>query len=264
MKGIFLSTGQAGRSLLAGTGSLWRLAMTASARLLIGPFQGERIRFRAIIDQGVLAGTRSLPLTAMVAVLTGMIMALQSAYQLQEMGAQDLVANLVAISVTRELAPLLTAIIVAGRFGSAIAAELGTMKVSQEVDALTVMGIDPIQFLVVPRLVALAICLPCLTIFSDVVGILGGMGVAVYGIGLNAGSYLSNTLQALVLEDVLAGLVKSFAFALIIGLIGCHKGLTTRGGAEEVGRSTTASVVHSIVLIIAADLFVTATFYVRG
>jgi phospholipid/cholesterol/gamma-HCH transport system permease protein len=174
------------------------------------------------------------------------------------------VASLVAISVTRELAPLLTAIVVAGRFGSAIAAELGTMRVSQETDALIVMGIDPVSFLVVPRLVALMITLPCLTVFADVVGILGGQLVAVTVLEMGVGGYAALTFDALVLEDILTGLVKSVAFAAIIGLVGCHQGMNTRGGAEEVGRATTASVVRSIVLMICADLFVTAIFFLRG
>ena len=192
-----------------------------------------------------------------------MIVALQSAYQLQRMGAVNLVANLVAVIVTRELAPLLTAIVVAGRFGSAIAAELATMKVSQEIDALTVMGIDPVSFLVVPRVLALLISLPCLTVFADLVGILGGLVVAVGSLGLGMSAYVTDSVDALRLEDIVTGLVKAVSFAGIIGLVGCHQGLGTRGGAEEVGRATTASVVRSIVLIIAADLFVTALFYLK-
>jgi len=230
----------------------------------VGPFRGERVRARATVAQAVRAGVDSLPLVALICFLVGMIMALQSAYQLRDLGAMDLVAGLVAVSMTRELAPLLTAIIVTGRVGSAIAAELGTMKVSQEIDALLVMGLHPVSFLVVPRLVALVVTLPCLTIFADVIGILGGQAVAVVGLGMGADRYVALTVDAMVLEDVYAGLVKAAAFAGIIGLVGCHEGLKTSGGAEEVGRATTTAVVRSIVLIIVADLFVTALFYVRG
>lgn len=257
-------TGRATQNLLVDTASVWRLAVTAASRVFQGAFRGEAVRFRATIIQSVRAGNGSLPLVGLISFLVGIIMALQSAYQLGKLGALDLVANLVAISITRELAPLLTAIIVAGRFGSAIAAELATMKVSQEIDALTVMGIDPISFLVVPRLAALMVTLPCLTIFSDVLGIVGGLAVATGVLGIGMNGYIANTFDALVLKDILTGLVKSVAFAGIIGLIGCHQGLQTRGGAEEVGRATTAAVVRSIVLIICADLFVTAFFYVRG
>lgn len=258
------SVGSASLSFLADAGALWNLAREASGRFLIGPLRGERPRYRATVVQAVRAGYRSLPLVAMISFLVGMIMALQSAYQLRTLGALELVADLVAISITRELAPLLAAIIVAGRVGSSVAAELGTMKVSQEIDALTVMGIDPIHFLVVPRLVALVVTLPCLTVFADTVGILGGLVVAVGAIDLGLPGYLENTRDALVLQDVYTGLVKAVVFAAIIGLVGCHQGLSTRGGAEGVGRATTAAVVRSIVLVIGADLFVTALFYVRG
>ena len=250
-------------NLLADTGEIWRLGLAAASSVFLGPFRGQRIHLRAAVRQGLRAGYDSLPLVALICFLTGMIMALQSAYQLIKMGALDLVPVLVGISLTRELAPLLTAIIVAGRFGSSIAAELGTMKVSQEIDALTVMGIDPVQFLVAPRLIALAVTLPCLTVFADIVGILGGLAVAAGVLGMGVPWYVSGTVDALVLQDIYAGLVKALAVALIIGLVGCHQGLQTRGGAEAVGRSTTTSVVRSIVLCIGADLFVTALFYVR-
>ncbi|UCF66310.1 MAG: ABC transporter permease [Acidobacteriota bacterium] len=243
---------------------MWRLATVSLARFLRGPFQRRGVRLRSTIEQIVRAGHSSLPLVGLICFLAGMIMALQSAYQLNKMGAVDLVADLVAISITRELAPLLTAIIVTGRFGSAVTAELGTMKVSQEIDALTVMGLEPISFLVVPRLVALAISLPCLTIFADLIGIAGGMSVATLVLEMGVAGYLAKTVEALALQDIYTGLVKAFVFALIIGLICCQRGLATRGGAEEVGRSTTISVVRSIALIVGADLFVTALFYLRG
>ena len=251
-------------SFLGDAGATSRLAVNATGRALLGPFRGERVRLRAIVEQAMRAGYSSLPLVALICFLMGMIMALQSAHQLAELGAIELVADLVALVVTRELAPLFTAIIVAGRFGSAVAAELGTMKVSQEIDALTVMGIDPVSFLVTPRLIALVISLPCLTIFADAVGILGGLTVSVGALGLGMGAYISNTADALVLGDIFMGLVKAVAFATIIGLVGCQRGLQTEGGADEVGRSTTSAVVRSIVLVIAADLFVTAFEYVRG
>lgn len=258
------SVGRAVLGALADTGVLWRLARSTFDHVLVAPFQGEPLRLRSIAFQAVRAGNRSLPLVAVISLLIGMIVALQSAYQLRKLGAVHLVASLVAITITRELAPLLTAIIVAGRFGSAIAAEIGTMKVSQEIDALEVMGIDPVSFLVVPRFLALAISLPCLTIFSDLVGILGGLVVAAPVLGLGATGYLFDSLNSLRMEDIVTGLVKALAFSAIIGLVGCQQGLGTRGGAEEVGRATTTSVVRSIFLMIGADLFVTALFYLRG
>jgi phospholipid/cholesterol/gamma-HCH transport system permease protein len=261
---VFRPIGRGTLNFLADTGAIWRMGLAAGDRFLLGPLRGDRPRLGATVVQIVRAGYSSLPLVALISLLMGMIMALQSAYQLYKLGAVSLVANLVAIAVTRELAPLMTAVIVAGRFGSAIAAELGTMKVSQEVDALTVMGIDPTSYLVTPRLVALLVSVPCLTVFADLVGILGGMAMGVTTLGMGFGGYVADTIDALELQDIFTGLVKALVFASIIGLVGCHQGLATRGGAEEVGRSTTTSVVRSIVLIIGADLFVTAIFYARG
>jgi phospholipid/cholesterol/gamma-HCH transport system permease protein len=264
VNGLLKAIGGSTRGFVADAGSLWRLAADAVGRAVVGPFHGERVRLRAMVTQSVRAGVDSLPLVGLICFLVGMIMALQSAYQLRQLGATDLVAGLVAVSMTRELAPLLTAIVVTGRFGSAIAAELGTMKVTQEIDALQVMGLSPVSFLVVPRLMALVITMPCLAIFADVVGILGGQVIGVVGLGIGPDRYLALTLDSLVLQDVHTGLLKAAAFGAIIGLVGCHEGLNTTGGAEEVGRSTTSAVVRSIVLIIAADLFATALFYVRG
>jgi phospholipid/cholesterol/gamma-HCH transport system permease protein len=249
---------------LAEAGRLWLLGAAACERLFVGPFRGKRLRLREAARQLARAGNESLPLVALIAALIGIILALQSAYQLRSFGAMHLVADLVAVSITRELAPLMTAILVAGRAGAAIASELGTMKVSEEIDALTVMGLDPVSFLVLPRLLALLVALPCLTLFADVVGILAGCAVSVAALGLSAGAYLSDSLSSLVLEDFWGGVLKALAFGGIIGLVACQQGLSTRGGAEEVGRSTTTTVVRSIVLIIAADLFVTALLYLRG
>lgn len=249
---------------LADVGRLYLLAQRATVQAVIGPFRGQRFRWRASLEQMQRAGLGSLPLVMLISFLVGMILALQSAYQLRQLGAQNLVPALVAVSVVRELAPLLTAILVAGRMGSSIAAELGTMKVSQEIDALTVMGIDPVAALVVPRLLALTLAVPCLTLFADAVGILGGSFVGQTVLGLPVMTYLVDSLDALRLEDLLGGVLKATLFGAVIGLIGCHQGLSTRGGATEVGSATTRAVVHSIVLIIAADLFVTAWLYLRA
>jgi len=250
------------QSFLADAGRLWRLASAAAAQGVVGPFRGRRFRLRETVQQVLRAGNASLPLVALIAALVGLILALQSAYQLRRLGALDLVADLVAVSVTRELGPLMTAILVAGRVGSAIAAELGTMKVSEEIDALTVIGIDPVSFLVVPRLAGLLIAVPCLTLFADAVAILSGCAVGVFVLEQGATAYLMDSVAILELQDLWGGVLKAIAFGGIIGLVGCQQGLDTDGGAEEVGRSTTAAVVRSIVLIIGADLFVTALLYV--
>lgn len=249
---------------LAETGRLWNLAVAAGRQTFIGPFRGSPIRLGEACRQVIRSGNQSLPLVALIAALIGTILALQSAYQLRQLGAVNLVADLVAISVTRELAPLMTSILVAGRAGSAIAAELGTMKVSEEIDALTVIGVDPISYLVVPRILGLLIAVPCLTLFADLIGVLGGLLVGVLVLGIGAGTYLADTIAVLVMEDLWGGVLKAFVFGGIIGLVACQQGLGTRGGAQAVGRSTTTTVVRSIVLIIAADLFVTALLYLRN
>jgi phospholipid/cholesterol/gamma-HCH transport system permease protein len=258
------ATGRSARHFLIEAGALWKVAFISFDRIVIAPLRGEPMRMGATVAQMARSGAGSLPLVALISTLVGMILALQSVYQLQKMGAESLVADLVAIAVTREMAPLLTAIIVSGRYGAAIAAEIGTMKVSQEVDALTVMGVDPYSFLVAPRLAALLITLPCLVIFADLVGILGGMLVAMVTMGQSAASYATDSIAALELRDIFTGLIKAVAFAGIIGLVGCRLGMAVSGGADEVGRATTSTVVRSIVLIIVTDLFVTAVTYVRS
>ncbi|MCP4200596.1 MAG: ABC transporter permease [bacterium] len=261
--GLLRRSGAVFLNELVNAGRLWRLAAAATIEAFVGPFHGKRFRFRESVRQLLRAGNDTLPLVALIAALMGTILALQSAYQLRQLGATHLVADLVAVSITRELGPLMTAILVAGRVGSAVAAELGTMKVSEEIDALTVIGVDPLSFLVVPRLAGLLIAVPCLTLFADLVGILAGCGVGVVGLGFGAAGFLNDSIQALVAEDLWGGVLKAFAFGGIIGLVGCEQGLGTVGGADEVGRSTTTAVVRSIVLIIAADLFVTALLYLR-
>jgi len=250
--------------LLADAGRLWQVAYGATKRAIFVPLRGGRLRVSATTAQIVSAGNNSLWLVALISILIGMILALQSAYQLNQFGVSNLVANLVAVSMTRELGPLITAILVAGRVGSAITAELGTMKISQEIDALKVMGIDPMTLVVVPRMIGLLVAVPALTIFSGLLGILGGCVVGVSVLGLGATGYLSDSLGALVQQDVWGGVLKALVFGFIIGVVSCQQGLDTEGGADEVGRSTTRAVVRSIVLIIAADLFVTAFLYLRG
>ncbi len=249
---------------LAETGRLWSLALIAGRQTLVGPFRGTPVRVGEACRQVIRSGNQSLPLVSLIAALIGGILALQSAYQLRQLGAENLVADLVAISVTRELAPLMTAILVAGRAGSAIAAELGTMKVSEEIDALTVIGVDPISYLVVPRILGLLIAVPCLTLFADLIAVVGGLLVGVLVLDIGIGTYMADTVASLVMEDLWGGVLKAFVFGGIIGLVACQQGLSTRGGAQAVGRSTTTTVVRSIVLIIAADLFVTALLYVRN
>jgi len=228
----------------------------------VAPWKGKgTVRWKSTIQQMVLIGFNSIPIVATICFFVGLIMAMQAAYQLERFGASIYVADLVGVSMTRELGPLLTAIIVAGRSGSAIAAEIGTMKVNEEIDALKTMGFNPIRFLVVPRLLALLIVLPCLSLIADLVGILGGFFLAVFNLNISFIRYFYQTADALVLKDVITGLVKTFFFATIIAQVGSYQGFIVEGGAEGVGKSMTTSVVTSIFLIIVADLITTMIFY---
>ncbi len=228
---------------------------------VVGPFKGKAAARQSIFSQMIFAGLSSGLIVFFVTIFTGIVLAMQSAYQLQKMGAVLYVASLVAISLCRELSPVLTALVVAGRVGSAIAAELGTMKVSEQIEALETMAINPVRFLAVPRFLALFFMLPCLTIIGNISGMLGGYLVGVYSLKINPDLYIQTTFKYLEIKDIYTGITKSFVFAVIIALIGCFEGLNTKGGAEGVGRATTRSVVISFILIILADCVVTAIFY---
>lgn len=207
-------------------------------------------------------GADGLPIVLLISFLIGLIVAFQSAVQLKQFGAEHLVADAVALSITRALGPLFTAMIIAGRSGASYAAELGTMRVSEEVDALRTLGLDPFRYLVLPRVLALVIALPLLTIIADVLGLVGGFVVGVVDLDLPPVAYLSRTQRALDLWDVGSGLIKSVAFGLSIALIACERGLSTSGGAEGVGRSTTASVVTALFSLVVIDTLLTIVFMV--
>jgi len=191
----------------------------------------------------------------------GLITAFQAAVQLRQFGADIYIADLVGLSITRELGPLMTAIIAAGRSGAAFAAEIGTMKVSEEVDALTTMGLDRTRFLVTPKVLALLFMLPCLTLYADVVGILGGLAVASGGFDIPIVVYLRQTAFAMSAWDVFSGLLKSVAFALLIAGVGCLRGFQAQTGAASVGRITTSAIVAGIFLIIVTDAIFTVLFH---
>ncbi len=227
----------------------------------LSPFKGKAIRFRASMSEMVKAGYSSVPIVATISLFVGIILALQSAYQLKRVGALIYVANLVGVSITRELGPILTAIIVSGRSGSAFAAEIGSMKAAEEVDALISMGINPVRFLVVPKLIALMVMLPALTVFSDLIGIFGGFLLSITALEIHPYNYFQQTIRALLIKDILTGLMKAWAFGVVITIVGAYQGFKVEGGAEEVGMRTTASVVASIFLVIVFDLFFTTLFY---
>ena len=229
--------------------------------LFVGPFKKKAAKSDSVFEQMLFMGVKSLIIVVFVALFTGIVIAMQTAPQLQSLGAVIYVAGLVAVSLTRELAPVLTGLVIAGRVGAAITAELGTMKVTEQVEALETMALNPVRFLVVPRFLALIIMLPCLTILADAVGIFGGYIMGVFNLNINSGLYIDTTFRFLTTKDVMTGVIKSFVFGAIIALIGCYQGLNTRGGAEGVGKATTTSIVTSFILIILFDCVLTAIFF---
>ncbi len=214
-----------------------------------------------IVRQSVLIGLNAIPIIALIAFLIGLILALQSAAQLRQFGANIFVADLVAIAMVSEMGPLITAVMVAGRSGSAIAAEIATMVVSEEIDALEVMGIDPIPYLIVPRIYAMILVVPLLTVLANVLGIFGGLVIGLTYLDLNVAPFMNEVLSVLRLKEIGIAMLKSFSFASIIVLTASYLGLQARGGSEEVGRATTATVVVSIFLIIVIDSIIGLLFY---
>jgi phospholipid/cholesterol/gamma-HCH transport system permease protein len=247
--------------VLAACGQLTLTGLQAVGRLLRSFLPREKFRLRAALDELQAIGVAAVPIVGLIGVMMGLILAFQSAYTLEKLGAEQFVASLVAVALTRELAPVITAVVVAGRSGSAIAAEIGTMKVQEELDALKVMGLDPVSFIVAPKLLAMLVALPMLTALADALGILGGLACAVTVLDIPAGQYLSRTQEALVLKDFVSGLTKAGVFGVIIVSVGAWCGMQVGGGAAGVGRGTTRSVVLAIFLVIVADLVFTSLFY---
>lgn len=219
------------------------------------------IKRQRILEQARQSGINSFPIVSLVALFTGMILALQMAYQMQKLSSEIYIASVVGVSLVRELGPVLTALIVAGRMGAAITAEIGTMTVTEQIDALETLATNPVKYLVVPRFLSLALMLPVLTLYADIIGIFGGYLICVHKLNIGSQMYINMTFDALVAKDIITGLVKTVFFGMIIALVGCYEGLKTKGGAEGVGRATTVSVVTSFILIIATDCFFTALFY---
>ena len=249
--------GQQGIKLLSFVGEIAMAAGRCAARPI-------RIRWRPILYNIRTAGFDALPITGLLCFLMGIVIAYQGATQLQRYGANIFVADLVGLAMLRELSPLLTAIIVAGRSGSAYAAQIGTMKVTEEIDALRTVGIVPIELLVLPKIIALTIALPLLTVYADVLGVSGGMLMARTELAVNHTVFLDRLQHALRLSDYLVGIGKAPVFAGIIAVIGCFQGFQVAGDAERVGRRTTVSVVQSIFLVIVADALFSVIFNYLG
>ncbi len=237
---------------VASIGGASRLAGQALVRMVTPPLDfGETLRQ---LDR---IGVGSLNLTNITALFTGMVLAVQSAYTLSKFGASLYIGEIVTLSLVRELGPVLTALMVGGRVGSGIAAELGSMNVTEQVDAMRSMAADPIRKLVVPRLWATLLMLPALTILADGMGIIGGLFIAVFQEGLTADFYFARVFRALQFNDLLLGLTKPAVFAFVIAIIGCYNGLNARGGADGVGRATTNTVYAASICILIADFFFT-------
>ena len=261
MKNPIRTIGSAAIRLVKNITDILALLCNTISWIISGPFRGKAASRQSIFQQMVFAGVQSVVIVFFISLFTGIVIAMQSAYQLKQLGAIIYVAPMVSVSLARELGPVFTALVVTGRVGSAITAELGTMKVSEQIEALETIALDPVRFLVVPRFLALLVMLPCLTIIADLTGIIGGLIVGVFNLGINPYRYITFSFDFMTWKDIWTGLIKSGFFAVIISMVACHVGLETSGGAEGVGKSTTLSVVISFILIILFDCLLTGLFY---
>ena len=245
-------------AFLASIGDLTLFAGRAVFHGLSGPYY-PRIVLRQMIDIGYY----SLPVVGLTAIFTGMVLALQSHTGFSRFEAEGAVATIVVLSMTRELGPVLAGLMVAGRVGASMAAELGTMRVTEQIDALTTLSTDPFKYLVAPRLFAGLLMLPLLVLVADIIGVFGGYIVGIYKLGFNAYDYINRTLEFLETQDVVLGLVKAAVFGFLVALMGCYQGYNSRGGAQGVGAATTKAVVSASILILTANYIVTELFFSR-
>ncbi|MBW2646560.1 MAG: ABC transporter permease [Deltaproteobacteria bacterium] len=253
---LFELIGRLGVKWIKGLGQITLFFLSAVTWVIRPPF-----RVRNIFKQMEFVGVNSLFVVLLTGAFTGMVLALQTYHGFRLFSAESLVGSTVALSMTRELGPVLTALMITGRAGSAMAAELGTMRVTEQIDALYTMATNPIHYLVVPRIIAGILMTPVLTIVSDFIGIVGGYFVGVGLLGINSGIYMKKMLDILELDDIFNGLIKAACFGLILSLVGCYKGFYTSGGAEGVGKATTEAVVLASVSILISDYFLTAAMF---
>ena len=250
MNGIF-------REYLETLGGMVRLGAATLRQLVRPPFERE-----LWAEQLFQLGVRSLTITNVTLLFTGMVLALQSAYSLAAYGGKPFVGDIISLSIVRELGPVLTALMVAGRVGAGITAELGSMAVTEQVDALRALAASPVKKLVVPRVGALVLMLPLLTILADAIGIFGGLLMGITEIGQTRAYFMNHVLSALLVQDIASGVGKTFFFAMQIGVIACYNGLNATGGADGVGKATTNTVVVGSISVIIADFFLTKVFLV--
>ncbi|MBT3535973.1 MAG: ABC transporter permease [Rhodospirillaceae bacterium] len=248
--------GRVSLNFLAVFGRLSQFAGRSLLHCVVPPFY-PRLLFRQIVEIGYY----SLPVVGLTAIFTGMVLALQSYTGFARFNAEGAIANVVVLSITRELAPVLTGLMVAGRIGAAMAAEIGTMTVTEQVDALTTLSTNPFKYLVAPRLIAGILMLPLLVLVADIIGVMGGYLVSVHKLGFNPTVYLQRTWEFLEPLDVISGLVKAGVFGFLISLMGCYHGYYSKGGAQGVGAATTNAVVSASILILASNYLITELFF---
>ena len=253
----FLQTvGRVFLGFLAAAGRLSIFTISAVGHCLRPPFY-----FRIIGKQMIEIGYYSLPVVGLTAVFAGMVLALQSYTGFARFSAEGAIANVVVLSITRELGPVLAGLMVAGRIGAAMAAEIGTMRVTEQIDALTTLSTNPMKYLVAPRLIAGFTMMPLLVLVADIIGVFGGYLVAVHKLGFNPSNYIQNTMNFLEFSDVFSGLVKASVFGFIVTLMGCYHGYHSKGGAQGVGMATTNAVVSASILILCSDYILTEIFF---
>jgi phospholipid/cholesterol/gamma-HCH transport system permease protein len=250
-----------GRTFLAFLASVGRLALFAAHG--VSAMFSRPIYWRQIGRQMVEIGYYSLPVIGLTAIFTGAVLALQSYSGFSRFSAESSIPTVVVLSITRELGPVLAGLMVAGRIGAAIAAEIGTMRVTEQIDALVTLSTNPFKYLVFPRLIAGVVMLPMLVLIADIIGVFGGYLVSVGKLGFSPGPYLHNTLQFLEVRDVVSGLVKAAAFGFLVTLMGCYHGYYSKGGAQGVGAATTNAVVSASILILLSNYMITEMFFAR-
>ena len=256
--------GALGRVVIAALhwlGTMGYLVQDTGAALFVGPLRGQPVRREAVAAQMMRVGVRAIPIVFVVVFFIGVIVAIQLAVIMKRFGVQEFIASVVGVATVRELGPLMTGIVLSGFAGASIAAELGTMKVGEEIDAMVSSALSPYRFLVAPRVLACVIMMPVLTVFANAMGILGGFVVSVGLLDISAELYIDRTIEAMDVKDVMTGLFKAGVFGAVIGFVSCLAGLEVRGGAAGVGRATTAAVVLGILSIIVSDCVFTAIFF---
>lgn len=259
---LFETVGQAAWSFGKDCVSLIAFIGVTASALFAAARNPRKVRWKETLYYMDMCGSNALPITAINCFLMGLVLALQAAVQLRKFGSEILVADLVGCSIVKELGPLMVAVIATGRAGSAFAAEIGTMKVNEEIDAMTTMGFVPARFIVVPKIIAMTLVMPLLTVFGDVVGVIGGMSIGVTSLGIPFMTYYNRTINAITPMYFFEGVIKSVVFSVLIAGVGCMRGFESSKDAQGVGRSATSAVVSGIFLIVVADMIFTFLFTV--